>query len=135
MLSKDAFSCYLVFSSMRSTPREHWIWLLVALVCTWLQSLYVNGNKMFIFFIQCLSFKCLQKSINYVSYSYRIFIVYIIICGDQSYRKPLHVCFLFLHKLRWIFAETILWLKGNPLKQKYASLFKDLYIQLLFLNI
>ena len=38
--------------------------------------------------------------------------------NDQSYCKDLTICFLFLWRLKLIFAETILWLQDSPSKEE-----------------
>ena len=66
-----------------------------------------------------------------IFFSYRIFIANIsidkfgpvVMCGFD--------CFLFLHRLRRIFALTILWLVDIPSKEEYASQFRVRFIYLL----
>ena len=73
LLSKDTF-CKL-FSFFLTTNDSHGTTFGsgFALYCCF----YVGSEKVFIFVIQSMSFKCPLKSIKFVSYIYHIFIVYI----------------------------------------------------------
>ena len=54
---------------------------------------------------------------------------------DQSKRFVLSVYFLFLRRLKSIFAETILWSEDTPSKEEYVSQMKALFIYFLFMII
>ena len=75
--------------------------------------------------------------------SFRIFLsvtVYwyllsILVSENQSYRENVNVRFLFLHRLRRIFAETNPWSEDTPSKKESVSKYKALLIHFLFINI
>ena len=88
------------------------------------------GNKVFIFIIWRMSFRCFLKVIELVSYSHHIMItnitVSLLVSEDQSYCEAFTV---WVCRFKWICAETIL------AKEEYASRFKTLFIHFLFMNI
>ena len=90
---------------------------------------------MFIVIIIGLYFRYLLKSIKFVSYSYHIFIANIAIGKWGPVLTCDFVCFLFLNRLKRIFAVMILWSDDTPSKAEYASQLQTLFIHFLFLII
>ena len=72
---------------------------------------------------------------KFISYSYPIFIAYIPIGMWGPVITYGFDCFLFLYRLKFIFAEKILRSENTPSKDGYASQFKALFIHCLFMNI
>ena len=95
-----------------------------------LRCLY-GGNKIFIYVIRCMSFRCLLKNIKLVLHCYHTLISYIII---GKWWPVLTFCFLFFRWLRHIFGVTILRSDDNPSKVEFALQFKALFIHFLFLS-
>ena len=91
----------------------------------------VGSGKVFIFVIRSMYFRYLMKSLEFVSYSFRILIAYIsksnwglvVACGFG--------CVLFLRRLRCIFPVMILRSENTSSIEVYASHFKALYISVI----
>ena len=119
LLSKDAFFKLSYF--FLTTWTSHITLSLVGMHSA-AASIWVETKFSYLSFRVCC-FKCLLKTIKFVSYSYHIFIAYISI--DKW--GPVETCsydyFLFLYWLRCIFAKTILWLEDTPLKEEFAFFF------------
>ena len=73
-----------------------------------------------------------MKNIEFVFYSYHIFIAYTSISEWGPVVMYGFDCFLFVYRLRRIFAEMILWLKDTPSKEEFAlqssALFLEYYL-------
>ena len=82
---------------------------------------HVSSDNVFIFTIQSISFRYFLKSIKFLSPSYSISSAYISIGKWGPVITCDFDCFLFLHRLRCIFAVMILWSEGTPSKEEYTS--------------
>ena len=89
------------------------------------------GNDQDSIFIICSNG---MKNIEFVFYSYHIFIAYTSISEWGPVVMYGFDCFFFLYRLRRIFAEMILWLEDTPSKEEYASQFPALFIHSLFMS-
>ena len=89
----------------------------------------------FLFVNWIMSFSRFLKSLKLVSHNYCILIAYITMCKWRPVISWSFNSFLFLHRLKQIFAVTILWLEDSLSKEEYASQFKALFILLFFMNI
>ena len=63
-----------------------------------------------------------------------LLLISLLVSEDQSYLVVLKVSTLFLHRLRHIYAVTILWSEDTPPKEEYASQFRAQFIHLLFMR-
>ena len=103
------FKSYFVFSPTTSDSYGTWH---LALGLVGMHSSAASMWAVIKFFY--LSFRYLLKSIKFISYSNRIFIAFISIGKWESVVMCGFDCFFFLYRLRYIFAETILWLEYTP---------------------
>ena len=124
LLSEDALS-YLFFTNDE--------WLMVWLVCTLLLLLWGQWQsfhiRLFIFEV-CLSNVSWRVLNLFLTVTLYLFLTslrkwgLVIMCDFD--------CFLFLCRLRDIFAVTILWVEDTPSKEEHALLFRVLFIHFLF---
>ena len=91
----------------------------------------VDDNKVFIFVIKRMSFRCLLKSIKFNSYSFYKYINYIVRTSHNE-RFWLFVSYFFVDSG---FAESILRSENTPSEKKCVSQFKALFIHFLFMSI
>ena len=63
------------------------------------------------------------------------FLILQLVSEGESYRESLTVYLLYLHRLKYIFAETILWLEYAHSNEEYYSQVKALITHFLLINI
>ena len=76
----------------------------------------------------CISDVSWRVSKLFLTVTVYLLFIFRLVSGDQSYGVAFTVGFLFLRKLRRIFAETIVWSEDTPSKEEYTPHFRVLFI-------
>ena len=93
----------------------------------------MSSDNVFIFLIRDIRFRCLLKSIEFLSYSCGIFIAYISIGNWEPVVTCGFDCFTLFFCKDW--SEIILWSEDTPLKVVYDSQSTALFIPFLLMSI
>ena len=127
ILIEDAFFIFSHFSLIAIAFRrtQHLVLVLVEMHSA-AASIWVVPKFSYASFRVCFTDVSWRVSNLFLQLPYNDFL-YHLVSEDQSYCKALTVCFLFLYRLRWIFAMMVLWSKDTPSKEEYASQFTVLY--------
>ena len=120
--SQSKVAIFLLSHFFLTTSNSHGnLYLAFGLVGMHSPAAYVGSDEVFIFVIWSMYFKYLLNSIEFVSYSYRIFIINISIGKWRPFIEWSFDCILFLRGFRRFFALMILWSEDTPSKREYSQ--------------
>ena len=121
-LVRMLFSYCVVFLEMLLTPKELYIWLLaLAGMLLTATSIWEVIKFSYSSFGVCLSDVSWRLSNLFLTFNEYWFLKSQLAREEQLCFQLFAVRFLFLHRQRWIFAETILWSEETHSKKEYAS--------------